>query len=507
MNKFKLKFSIFLGSILIFLYLLYYSNFKYYWHDEAFILLYLSGHSEQELVSELYDNQPKTQSELNKFQGVNPEKGLNDTLELVANYSPQRPPLYFILIWLWSNLFGNNELVLRSFSVFIYLVFLPCFYFLNLEIFQHRLPAFIASLLVMVSPRFIAYAVDVWEYGLYSFFIVSSSLLFLKAFNSNPSPVKWGQYTILLLAGLYTHIFFVFIGITHFIYLLINRQLTARKNQRYYLLSFIIAGLMYLPWLMIIFVKKAQIYGWAKTSWNLEQLLSRWLFTLNDVFWQWNLPNFVSQLLNYLILLVFIISLIVVIKTLSFHQSSFIILLIFMPLFSLRICDLIFGFRYASVGRFYLGTLLGVIISVAYLIYQCLINTNLTWKRLSYLGLSSLLILGLLSHFPLGQEYKYQGYGSTVINSSQIINQAENPLVLGEVWYDLIPLSYKLKPEVKYLFINSQSEINLVTFLDNYTDIYIINPSSSIQERAELAGFMWQATSNPTLFKIKTNYN
>jgi hypothetical protein len=100
------------------------------------------------------------------------------------------------------------------------------------------------------------------------------------------------------------------------------------------------------------------------------------------------------------------------------------------------------------------------------------------------------------------QPVTYQGYGSVTVNSYTFIQQSKTPLVVGETWFDLFPLSYKVPENTRYLFVNSSTPLPTVETLENYSTVYLINPSPGLKKSLEKQGMQIVSTTNPSLFYL-----
>lgn len=125
---------------------------KVYWEEEAFTSLRISGYTESELIQQVFKGQEIGIENLQKYQRPNPEKSVIDTIKGLAVEEPQHTPLYFIMVRLWVQLFGNSVAVTRSLSAVISLLVFPCVYWLCRELFESPLTAWIAVALIAVSP-------------------------------------------------------------------------------------------------------------------------------------------------------------------------------------------------------------------------------------------------------------------------------------------------------------------------------------------------------------------
>ena len=473
-----------------------YARFSFYWHDETFILQHLSGRTRTELVTTLYDGKVKSRSDLQKFQGVNQDKGLVDTLKSLADTSADQPPFYFVLLWYWSKLFGNQERSLLVLAFGIWLGFLVSLYQLNLTLFNSRVTTLVTTFIIAISPRFFGLANDVREYGLFTLLTVLSSLLLLKSFQFSRQPMRWVLYGFSLAAGLSTHIFFIFVAIAQLIYFFVNDYFTNYYSKKGFIISYIAAWLTFLPWIVILILRKTEIYSWAKHPLSFSALLTRWLSTFPSL----SLPG--NDILNYLFLVGLVISIYLIWKRLDKKYSSYLILLTVVPFASLAIWDLLLATKYSSVGRFYIPSLLGISISFGYLLSLGIEQKNKLISSATTLFIRVMIITFLIGIGTIKQPIIYQGYGSVTVNSYTFIQESKTPLVVGETWFDLFPLSYKVPENTRYLFVNSSTPLPTVELLDNYSNVYLINPSPGLKKSLGAQGMQILPTTNPSLFYL-----
>ena len=124
---------------------------KAYWYDETFTSLYISGYMPAE-VKQMVGDREISVRELMRFQRVNPDRGLVSTITALSVTDPHHSPLYYGLARLWAGLFGDSVWVMRSLSAFASLLVFPCLYWLCRELFEMRRVAWVALMIVAVSP-------------------------------------------------------------------------------------------------------------------------------------------------------------------------------------------------------------------------------------------------------------------------------------------------------------------------------------------------------------------
>src|SRR5829696_1622430 len=79
--------------------------------------------------------------------------------------SESTPPLYYVLAWIWSQIFGTDEAGLRSLSAALGTAAVPATYAAGRQ-FVSRRSAFVAAALVAVSPLLVWYSQEARAYAL-----------------------------------------------------------------------------------------------------------------------------------------------------------------------------------------------------------------------------------------------------------------------------------------------------------------------------------------------------
>src|SRR3989338_10168996 len=91
------------------------------------------------------------------------------------------PPLYYIVLRGWTDIFSNSLFSLRLFSVFFsFLTIFGVYLFIN-KAFKNSALALFASLLYTLSYFQIQYATEARMYSMGTFWVVICGYLFLKA--------------------------------------------------------------------------------------------------------------------------------------------------------------------------------------------------------------------------------------------------------------------------------------------------------------------------------------
>ncbi len=132
---------------------------------------------------------------------------LTGTMHLVWT-SESTPPLYYLLAWGWSHLFGVHEVGLRSLSALFGTATVPVAYLAGRELIGRRVGLVIAAL-VAVNPILVWYSQDARAYALLVLLSTAALLFFLRARRtaSRRDLAWWAVFSALALA---THYFAFF---------------------------------------------------------------------------------------------------------------------------------------------------------------------------------------------------------------------------------------------------------------------------------------------------------
>jgi Dolichyl-phosphate-mannose-protein mannosyltransferase len=123
--------------------------------------------------------------------------------------SESTPPLYYVLAWIWSQIFGTDEAGLRSLSAALGTATVPATYAAGRQ-FVSRRSAFVAAALVAVSPLLVWYSQEARAYALLVLLGALSLIPLRQAAGLRPGGplTAWAVFASLALA---THYFAVFL--------------------------------------------------------------------------------------------------------------------------------------------------------------------------------------------------------------------------------------------------------------------------------------------------------
>jgi uncharacterized membrane protein len=131
---------------------------KFYGVDETYTSLRVAGYTEAEIIKKTSYHKITSPSDLQKYQQINSEKSLRDTLNSLATEDPQHPPLYYVLARHWAQWFGSSVAAMRSLPAVISLLVFPAIYWLAWELFESSAVAWMAIAIFAISPYHILFA-------------------------------------------------------------------------------------------------------------------------------------------------------------------------------------------------------------------------------------------------------------------------------------------------------------------------------------------------------------
>ncbi len=128
---------------------------------------------------------------------------LPQTMHLVWS-GESTPPLYYLLAWLWSHLFGVHEIGLRSLSALFGTATIPVAYLVGRELIGRRTGLAIAAI-VAVNPMLVWYSQDARAYALLVLLSSVALLFFLRARRTGAARdlAWWAAFSALALAAHY----------------------------------------------------------------------------------------------------------------------------------------------------------------------------------------------------------------------------------------------------------------------------------------------------------------
>jgi uncharacterized membrane protein len=209
-----------------------------------------------------------------------------------------QPPLYYLLLWLTTHLFGSSEAALRFPSAIFGLLAVPLIYQTGQRLFgRASSAAWLAAGVVAASPLMVYYSQEARMYTLLVAEAILAGYLLLKLLNRptrQPAPPTsffsldgtTVAYALTITAMLYTHYFALFLAAAHALYAL--RILWQRRFPPSSLWPLLQAGgitlLLFLPWASILLARLGDDPSYWPGGLKLDEALRQvWIsFTLGE---------------------------------------------------------------------------------------------------------------------------------------------------------------------------------------------------------------------------------
>jgi uncharacterized membrane protein len=479
---------------------------KVFWHDETYTMLRLSGYTTNEVKSQVFNSRIISPGSLFRYQNINSERDLSDTIRSLAMEDPQHPPLYYIIAHVWVQVFGqtfaNSVIAVRSLSAVISLLVIPAMYWLCWELFKVPLGVcWIAIALVSSSPLQFVYAQEAREYILWTVCILVSSAALLRAIrldsksDSIEYPVfNWGIYSLSLALSFYTFLLSGFVFLAHAFYVITINKFRGNKTVNRFIVASLVSFLFFSPWLLILmgnFYQFEQTTAWTGTKMPLINLIQSWFLQITRIFFDLN--SNLDNIFSYFIAIFFLtlVGYAIYFLCLTTHKKTwlFIVSLIFIPALPLVLPDLLFGGMRSTSERYLIPSYLGIQIAIAYLFaYQ--INSGKFQRRQIWQFIGVFVIsLGLISIVVSSESETWWNKVVSTGNPqvARMINRSHNPLLIsndvGINYGNVFSLSYLLEPEIRFLLVQERNSLSRQAKM-NHT-IFILNPSNSFRREIE----------------------
>ena len=454
---------------------------RIYWHDEAITSLQISGHTQKEFIQQEFNGQIITPEDLQKYQRISPGKSLTDTINALATETPEHTPLYYIMLRLWTQTFGNSVAIIRSLSALISLLAFPCIYWLCMELFDSSIVGWMAVGLIAVSPFHVHYAQEAREYSLWTVTTLLSSAVLLQAIRVK-TRVSWAIYAATLVIGLYSHSFFVFVAIAHGLYILITSNFRFTKTLISYFAASIVGFITFIPWIWTTIYHLPELNRsaavWTNENKALLELVKMWFSSIRLLFLDLEIPKIPIPFFSLFYSLVLCIAVLIgySIYFLCRHTQKqvwlFVLILILSNSLPLILPDVILGGIRSTPARYWIPCYLGIHLSIAYLFAAKIASVEILQPRKFWKIIIGIVISGQVLSCAVKANPRVPI--SNLSQITQVINQTNHPLVVGSDYkynhIELLSLSYLLDSKVRLLLVNSS---DLPDIPNGFSDVFV----------------------------------
>ncbi|MGF1521729.1 MAG: glycosyltransferase family 39 protein [Leptolyngbyaceae cyanobacterium] len=450
-----------------------YLDKKNYWNDEAYTSLRVAGYTYRQVEDDIANNQLFELNDLQKYQRRNPDYGMRDVIHSMLEEDAHISPLYFVITRLWTNIWGLTPHQTRLVAALISLLTLPCMYWLSYELFQRSLTAWIATVLIAISPLQVLYAQEARNYSILAVATLLASASLLRALRVQ-TVFAWMSYAITAAIALYANMLSILVLLGHGIYVAAVYGWRYRKLCRNYMLAVTGSIACFIPWILasheiaepkyvaksisLITLAKRLFFNVTINFFDIQTLSDRQIFDLK--FSRDTIQFTFSETTAYLlgIFVVFsICALYFLIRNTPKRVYWFVITLVGANVLPFLLSDLLMEGQRSTVTRYLIPSLLGIQLAAANLFGMKLLDKRTQiWKRQALQITASLLLFCsfLSCFFSMRAETwwtKYSSYSDPQI--ARIINRTTEPVVISSSPMRAIALSYLLKPETTFMIV------------------------------------------------------
>ncbi|MEM9944752.1 MAG: glycosyltransferase family 39 protein [Cyanobacteria bacterium P01_D01_bin.36] len=485
---------------------------KVYTVDEVRGIFRASGYQQTELIENAYTGTLITNDQLQAYQTPTAAHPVGDAMAAFAN-NPEHPPLYYLLMRFSLQAF-KAPVASRWLAVVLSLLLLPAMYWLCIELFVSKTPAsktlrsktlpdqkeeliptaisgpavgWSAIALIAISPFHVLLAQEARQYTLWALLLAVSSAFLLQALRENRWK-QWLAYGVTAALGMYSHLFFTWVLMSHGLYVLIVEKF--RLSQRLLRYALISTGVVitFLPWAWVIVSRASQLKKttrWASTyKTSIIERAQYWLHNIGIGFIDFEWPVSFTNPLSYILLGAVVYSIYLLYRHTPKRVWLFVVLLMGISAAAQIVPDILSDGRRSLLPRYSLTVYIGIAIAVGYAMAHAFNNPN---RKLQQAGVAALLIGGVVSSLLIPQSLGWAKGSSTIaIDVSPKINQVEQPIIISDTeYFYMLSLSYYVDPSTRYVLLNPEqpeSYASALTQLPADSNLLVYSPSNELAD-------------------------
>lgn len=468
---------------------------KVYWYDETMTSLRISGHTQEELVAQVYTGDVfRVGDFLDEYQYPNTQYGFDEVLSALKEH-PEHSPLYYLAARSWMQNLENSVAAIRLLSVLFGLLVLPVLFWLCLELFGSPLVAWVTTALFAISPFHVLYAQEAREYSLWTLTILLSSAACLWAMRVNRR-WSWGAYGLTTALGLYVHPFAGFVMVSHGLYVLLTERLRLTPRVKSYLAASALGLLLFSPWLLIV-VNRFHLFLGNTASVNADRAGSLplfWLLNLSRVFFDLNQGPSAINPAHYLLALLAVVSMVYLWRRAPLSSAVFITVLIGVTGLAIIGPDILLGGRRSSITRYAIPSYVGLEIAIAYFLTtqiaaravgtRARLRSRRRWRFVAIaLAMAGILSCAVSSQVSVWWHKSY-AKSRRIPDVAAVVNQSDRPLVVSDVLPAgrVLSLSHALDRDVH---LQLAEKARLLNVPDEFSSVFLYLPSNQLRNRLE----------------------
>lgn len=481
-----------IGSLILGIFLRFYHlDQKVYSFDETYSSTYIYGQHSSAYKN--FDGSVLSISQLKKYVFLDQNKTLTQSIEQIIRKIYVFPPFYPILTLLWSYLFNNwfdNGLVIqRSLVASLSVIAILAVYWLGIELFECKTTAFVAAVILAISPFQLQYAQVIRPYSILITTTVIACGCLLKALRVK-NLLWWIIYGLSIVIGLYSNVLFGFVLIAHTAYFLIHEKFNNVRGLISFSLTLGISTLTFLPWLWAFINSSMLAYSVGQVSDRSSALglIDAWLKGIQNIFLDLYNPFFSPNLFKAIQW--FFIPIILAIAIISLYQlcryapskiRNFLLALAIAAGVSLMAKDLFTGSSITTRMRYLIPFVLAVELIVAYWIGSWLTASQSSRRRWGQFALSILIVCGVSSCLIISYSPSWDAFGSPYFPKvSKIISSANRPLVLCTNLDRALSMSHLVDSDTNFKLIR-----DAIAIPDGFDTVFVLEASTTILKKLE----------------------
>lgn len=364
----------------------------------------------------------------------------------IARYTANdvHPPLYYWLLKIWTSLFGNTELGLRSMSIFFGVIAIVFAFLLAHRLFGRK-AAYLTLLLLIISPLYVRYSQEARMYTLLTAEVVAATYMLVYA-SSVKKRWPWTVYGVLVALGMLTQYFAAFAWVTHWVWRYFTVRSTGESFKKTlkkvlskdWIWAYGLAIVLFLPWLPFMAMQFFIVQGFGfwippVTSMTLPNFLSDALMFTDDS----GVKSWLA-LAFYMLLLFFAYAIYHMQRTLSGsprRNYALMLLLIVVPTVILLIISMP-PLRSAFIDRYLLPSVVFLAIVFAATLTSTASGVNKKLRVATALVLVGVSVVGVVNQATIGNYNKANG---TAHITRQLVEAARAtdataPIIANSPW-------------------------------------------------------------------------
>lgn len=367
------------------------------------------------------------------------------------------PPLYYLLLKIWTDVFGSQDVALRSFSALCSALAVAVGLLLVKRLWDRRI-ALAAAPFALAAPFVIRYGYEVRMYALSSLLCISATYVLVAALQAKGKQRRWLwiTYALLVTAGMYTLYYTALVWMAHLIWCIyLSRSAKPRTPWKQlvrqpWFTAYASAFVLFLGWVPF-FIR--QLHSVQSSFWispaTYQRVVSVWSFFFSYLA-DWELTPWWSLL--FMAALVSALYFIITAFRVSdrAHQRSLALLALYatVPVILLY-CASLPPLQPVFVERYVSQAILG-----AYLLVGVAIATVLRYRRTVFAGLLALVMLAVFAQGVFTLQQVGNMHTPEIRPAAAYLQGntlADQPIVTNGA-YDYIPFRHYLPHAALYFY-------------------------------------------------------